>query len=357
VSLPNDAAAALSDAERAIAALNAQRRPELRPLARLLLRTEAIASSKVEGLQIRARALARAESEPRRAAAGTQAAEVLANVEAMIYAIDTAAGSEAIGLDDLLAIHRVLLEASADPAIAGRLRREQSWIGGNDYNPCGADFVPPPPDLVEPLLFDLSAFVNAESLPPLAQAAIAHAQFETIHPFEDGNGRTGRALVQVILRRRGLAPEFVPPISVVLADRKDDYIRGLTDYREDRVVEWIETFCVAAERAAALASQYVARVEALQQEWRHRLEETVAPRSDAAVWPLVDALPAHPVMTVRTAAGIAGRTSVAAGAAIDALVTAGIVTPVSQSKRNRSWEASELLDLVERLEDARAPRD
>ncbi|MDQ3981509.1 MAG: Fic family protein, partial [Actinomycetota bacterium] len=304
---------------------------------------------------VRARALARAESDPARAGAGTQAAEVLANVDAMVYAIDTAARATGIGLDDLLAIHKVLLEASANPAIAGRFRREQNWIGGNEYKPCGADFVPPPPELVEPLLLDLGTFVNAESLPPLAQAAIAHAQFETIHPFEDGNGRTGRALVQVILRKRGLAPEFVPPISVVLADRKDEYIRGLTEYREDRVVEWIELFCGAAARAASLASEYVTRVAELQEEWRGRLRQTMAPRRDAAVWPLIEALPAHPVLTRRTAADVVGRSSVAAGAAIDALVEAGIVTPLSESKRNRSWEASELIDLVERLEAALPP--
>ena len=108
--------------------------------------------------------------------------------------------------------------------------------------PCGAAFVPPPPGEVDPLLDDLCAFINDVALPPLVQAAIAHAQFETIHPFEDGNGRTGRALVQVVLRRRGLTPAFVPPISVVLARDKDRYLKGLTLFREDRLADWIELF-------------------------------------------------------------------------------------------------------------------
>src|SRR5439155_195849 len=80
---------------------------------------------------------------------------------------------------------------------AGVIRNEQNWIGSNDYNPCGAAFVPPPPAHVRPLLDDLVDFCNRETLPPLAQAAFAHAQFETIHPFADGNGRIGRALVHV----------------------------------------------------------------------------------------------------------------------------------------------------------------
>src|SRR5690606_1609012 len=99
---------------------------------------------------------------------------------------------------------------------------------GNDYNPCGAAFVPPPPEEVPDLLDDLCRAVDEHTLPPLVQAAVVHAQFETIHPFEDGNGRTGRALVQVVLRRRGLSPSFVPPISVVLARHREAYIEGLS---------------------------------------------------------------------------------------------------------------------------------
>ena len=135
------------------------------------------------------------------------------------------------------------------------LREQQNWIGGNDYNPCGAAFVPPPPEEVTRLLGDLVRFADDDALPPIVQAAFAHAQFETIHPFEDGNGRTGRALIQILLLRRGLASTFVPPISIVFAQRKDAYIGGLTSYREDRLADWIESFAGAAARAATLASR------------------------------------------------------------------------------------------------------
>src|SRR5438105_1677041 len=112
-----------------------------------------------------------------------------------------------------------------------RLRSEQNWIGGSDFNPCSAEFVPPPPEEVAALLEDLCAFCNDASLPAVAQAAIAHAQFETIHPFVDGNGRTGRALIHVVLRRRDLVPRILPPISLVLSTWSDDYVHGLTRTR------------------------------------------------------------------------------------------------------------------------------
>lgn len=161
---------------------------------------------------------------------------------------------------DFLDIHRVLLERAPNSQIAGRFRTSQNWIGGNDYNPCGAAFVPPPPEDISRLLDDLCIFTNEDALPPPVQAATAHAQFETIHPFEDGNGRTGRALVQVILRRRGLRPTLVPPISVVLARDKDRYLRGLTVFREDQLPAWIELFAAAT----ALAAHYAARAADLQ---------------------------------------------------------------------------------------------
>ncbi len=354
LALTGDTATVVSDAERAISTLNASANPELKPLARLLLRTESIASSKVEGLQVDARTLARAEAaHDLGQSIGHQASDVLANVQAMLYAIETSAGSASIGVDDLLAIHRVLLEASANANTAGRIRRSQNWIGGNDYNPCGADFVPPPPELVDSLLADLCAFCNDFSLPPLVQAAIAHGQFETIHPFDDGNGRTGRALIQVILRRRKLAPSFVPPISVVLAADKDRYIRGLTQYRADRIGDWLEMFASASTRAALLGTTYVKKVAALQADWRRQVEESASPRSDAAIWPIIDQLPAHPVITIAVGVAVTGRSRPAVRNAITDLVKAEVLIPVSESAKNKSWEATGLLDLIEGLESAR----
>lgn len=351
ISLPGEVATVVSEAETAIARLNDKADPALAPLARLLLRTESIASSKVEGMQVDARILARAEvAQDMGRRVGPDAAGVLASIDAMQSAIEHVSATREIVPEDLLVIHRRLLDQAPSHATAGRFRDKQNWIGGNDYNPCGADFVPPPPDEVATLISDLCGFCNKDDLPPLVQAAIAHAQFETIHPFEDGTGRTGRALVQVLLRRRGLAPAFVPPISVALARDKGRYIRGLTLFREDRIAEWLEIFGVAAAQAATLAVRYVDLVAELQDRWRTQLREATSPRADAAAWAIINVLPAHPILTVPVAVAATGRTKPAANQAVRELAGAGILTPVSESQRNRAWEAAGLLDLIVRLE-------
>lgn len=350
IELPGPVAGVVSEAEKAIADLNAGAGPELAQLARLLLRTESIASSKVEGLQVGTRNLARAEaSESTGRRVSSEAAEIIGNIDAMQFAIEEAAATQP-STETFTEIHRQLMTRAPNSSIAGQIRERQNWIGGNDYTPCDADFVPPPHEEVGALLDDLARFMEEDILPPLVQAAITHAQFETIHPFEDGNGRTGRALIHVILSRRGLTPSFVPPISVVFARNKDGYIRSLTLFREDELPAWIESFAACALQAARLGERYVGRVRVLHDEWRRQLRERVNPRSDAASWAIIDILPAHPVITVPVGVAATGRTKPAVTNSIDQLVRAGVLTPLGESTRNRSWEAVGLLDLIEALE-------
>lgn len=358
LSFSGSVAGVIAEAESAIQALNQHAYPVLAPLSRLLLRTESIASSKVEGVQVDARVLARAEvrNDTGQKASAT-ALEILANIDAMQTAIEHATEQEQIDLPHIKEIHRILMSASERPEIAGQIRTKQNWIGGNNYNPCGADFVPPPPEEVTPLVEDLCTFCNGETLPPLAQAALAHAQFETIHPHEDGNGRTGRALVQVILKRRNVAPHFVPPISVVLAQNKEGYIDGLVAYREGNFERWLEIFAAATARAAQLASRYLIQVRDLQDVWRGQLSEHGPIRQDAAVWQIIEILPAHPVITVPVGVAKVNRTKPAVNGGINQLVNAGILRPLSENKRNRAWEATGLLDLLARLESGEYPEE
>ena len=346
-------AGTISAAEEAIRSLNAEAQPALAPLARLLLRTESIASSRVEGMQVDARALARAAARADLGQSiGSEAAEILANIDAMQLAVEDTAVAEVLTLEHMLGIHRVLLAQAPNASrVAGLVRLTQNWIGGNDYNPCGAAFVPPPVAELDRLLADLIRFSNDDSLPPLAQAAYAHAQFETIHPFDDGNGRTGRALVQVILRRRGIAPAYVPPISIALAADKDRYVAGLTAFREGRENDWLEAFAVAAARAAELASSYLSQVRELQVQWREQASALVK-RSDAAAWLLIDELPGHPVINAGVAVARIQRSKPQVQAAIDRLVEAKVLVPLGGGKRNRLWEAVGLLDLLAGLEAA-----
>lgn len=353
--LAGDTAGVISEAEGAIRELNARSRPALAPLARLLLRTESVASSKVEGMQMGVRELARAEARMETGGrAGSTAREILGNIDAMQLAVDEASSVAEFSTAEILAIHRRLMEQAPDPHVAGRLRTVQNWIGGNDYNPCGADFVPPPPEYVEELMIDLCRSVDDDLLPPLVQAALVHAQFETIHPFEDGNGRTGRALVQVVLRRRDVAPGYVPPISVALASSRDRYIRGLVAYRQGNIEAWLEQFAGAAADAARLASDYVAAVEDLTAHWRDMLAASPdSPRADATAWLIIDELPALPIITAPIAAATTGRSKPQVYQALSQLEEAGVLEPLSRRRRNRSWEAVDLLDLIAALESGR----
>jgi Fic family protein len=210
---------------------------------------------------------------------------------------------------------------------------------------------------VRDLLEDLCEFCNAEELPAIAQAALGHAQFETIHPFIDGNGRTGRALIHVILRRRGLAPVVVPPVSLMLATWSQDYVNGLTAtrYRGDASSQeavdgldyWIGLFAAATTRAVADAETYEQRVTEVQAVWREALGRV---RANSAVDVLVNALPGAPVITVQSAAALIGRSDQAVNEAIPRLVDAGVLTQTTIGRRNRAFEAVDLIDAFTDLE-------
>ena len=185
----------------------------------MLLRSESVASSFIEGLAVGMGRLLRQQlaRELGFDASDSIADEIVSNIEAMSYVIDTFDTTQDLTPQHILDIHLLLAERVRPSIQPGRFRDKQNWIGRNSYNPCGADHVPPPPEYVVALMDDLCAFVNENALPPLVLAAIAHAQFETIHPFIDGNGRTGRALIYLILRRTATIDSITPPISLALA--------------------------------------------------------------------------------------------------------------------------------------------
>lgn len=354
-------AADVSDAEHAIVALNARATAlvDTEAIARLLLRAESVASSRIEGLEIGPRRLLRADA-VRQLGDGAQdigAAEVLANIDAMAFAADTVRDGLPISLETVLEVHRRLLAPSTLREHAGKVRMEQNWIGGNRYNPCSAAFVPPPPDDLPRLLGDLIDFCNDDSLPPVVQAAVAHAQFETIHPFVDGNGRVGRTLIHMVLRKRGLAPRVVPPVSLVLATWADRYVDGLTAtrYRDeptsaaasDGINHWVGLFATACRGAVEDANVFEQRVIEIQRGWRARVG---AVRSDSATARLIEKLPGAPNITVQSAAELTGRSLPAANEAVSRLTDAGVLVQSKVGRRNRAFEAGEIIDAFTDLE-------
>jgi Fic family protein len=362
--LDGDVAADVADAEAAATRFDtkAVALADTEALARLLLRAESVASSKIEGLEVGGRRLLRAEAatalgEDTRDVTAT---EVLGNIQAMTWALGAVCRGDDITVDHLLEAHRRLLDGTRLQELGGTIREDQNWIGGSSFNPCSAEFVPPPPEMVRDLMDDLCAFCNADDLPTIVQAAMAHAQFETIHPFVDGNGRIGRALIHLVLRRRGLAARVLPPISLILATWSQDYIAGLTATRylgkptsetaNVGVNQWVALFATACRRAIEDAETFERRVSALQVRWRDRLGRL---RAKSAADLLINALPGAPIVTVNGAGDLIGRTYQATNEAINRLVAAKILKQVNVGRRNRAFEAPELIrtftDLERRL--------
>ncbi len=356
-----DVAADVADAETAIVRLdmNAAALVDTEALARILLRAESVASSRIEGLEVGPRRLLHAEVAQQlgEQPSDVTANEILANIDAMATATSSISAGAPITLDHLLAFHRRLLTGTRLEDHAGQIRTEQNWIGGSDYNPCSAAFVPPPPEFVADLMDDLCKFCNDDSLPAVAQAALAHAQFETIHPFVDGNGRTGRALIHFVLRRRDLARRILPPVSLVLATWAHDYIGGLTASRHrgkassqealQGINLWIARFAGACSRAVNDASSFERRAQEIETDWRKRLGRV---RAGSATDILLRSLVGAPVITAKSAAEMIGRSFPQTNEAIERLVNVEILRQVNVGKRNRAFEAPAIIEAFTSLE-------
>ena len=353
--IPARLAGNLTATEAMIRGLNSRRSRDLEGLGRFLMRAESVGSSWIEGLAVPADRLAIATAAIERDVDGGDrlAEEVAANVMAMVAAVQAARRGGRFTLGDLLEVHRTLMRHSPHPEWGGQIRERQNWIGGSESTPIGARFVPPPPEHVPALLEDLIEYVNGDEHQPLLQAALAHAQFEMIHPFGDGNGRAGRALIHVVLARRGVAPRFVPPVSVVLARRAEDYVAALQHCahagapdsagRQTAVVEWLWLFDAAMGQAADRALAYCDDIAALQERWRLDLG---AVRANSSVDRLLRVLPGSPVLTVESASRRLDVSPNRVGPAVNALVEANILSQRNVGRqRYRLFSAPAVLEL------------
>ena len=330
---------ALSEAEQAaveLARFDTEMGHEVASYSSVLLRSESMSSSRIENITAGARAIAEAEVT---GSGRGNAAVVVANVAAMREAL-TRAGT--LDSDAVLAMHQALL-GGTEPDIAGRYRDDQVWIG-RDNVPHRADFVPPAALRVPGDMTDLMAFVARDNLPALAQAALAQAQFETIHPFSDGNGRTGRALLNAILRAKGVTINAAAPVSAGLLADRDGYISGLTAFRLGMPDEIVGVVARAALVAVENGRSLVEASRSVRAAWGDLMSDV---RSDSAAHRLADGLIQHPVITVREAGSILGRRT-NLHRHIDMLVEHGILKPHQDHRtRNMTWRAQEVLDLLD----------
>lgn len=359
-----------ADAERAVRTLGSgPGATGLESLSRFLLRSEAIASSLIEGIAPSPQQVALAELAQEEAVRGfsEQARLVANNITVLRDAAGRMARTRHVTTDDVQALHRALLPDERHHGI----RTVQNWIGGSSHHPLDAAFVPPPPDVVDQLIDDLVHYLNGSAHGPLVQAALVHAQFETIHPFTDGNGRVGRALIHTVLARRGLTSASVLPVSLVLATLSRTYIDGLTSYRYDgsadteaahqAVGAWLRVFLEAAVLAAEQARLISEDVGALAEEWTHRVHVhrtnrglRGAPRADSATSRLLVLLPEAPVLTIRTVQRILDVSDVAARSGLDELAESGVLTRRNVGPGITGYVAGEVFSLLGHAERALA---
>lgn len=214
-----------------------------------------------------------------------------------------------------------------------------------------------PPDgksLILKKLKELEKFIHADNgIEPLVKLALMHYQFETIHPFFDGNGRVGRSLILIVLRRRRVATTCLPPVSLVLAGEADRYVAGLTSWRTGGEEDWYVVFVDALFRAATGAREFAARVADLQRRW---IEKAGNPRKGSGALRLIELLPSQPIVNVKTAAELLGGTEERARLAIRRLEDAGVLRQTSVGRRNRAWECVGLFDQLDRFERELGPQ-
>lgn len=314
-------------------------------LSRFMVRSESAASSKIERINATARDYAKALAGNK---GNTSATSMVAASRALHELITTVGEAGRFELDCLISAHRALMVDDLHEAdYAGRVRDMQNWIGGSDHSPRGALYVPPAPERVEALMDDLLAYLNRDDVPALVQAAIGHAQFESIHPFTDGNGRIGRALVSAVLRRRRVTKNAVVPLASGLLARREEYFAALGSYRLGDPAPLILLFAQSARVAATASRDTIARLKAMPADWRQELK----PRGGSAVEILIDSFYDHPVMSVREIDTAMSGTSISqAYRAIDRLVDAGFLEEITGRKKDRAWAASEVLAELDDLD-------
>jgi Fic family protein len=332
--------------EQAIAAVRTGGAASVRfePLALLLLRAEGVASSFIEGLRTPLVDVAAAEVGD---TSNPTAAWVADNLAAVRQALDGAGRNLAI--EDIHEWHRRLMGSTGrlPEEMVGAFRTAQSWIGGS--SPRDASFVPPPPGRVHDLMTDLVAFVNAEWVDPVTQAAVAHAQFETIHPYGDGNGRIGRILIGWILAHR-IGITVPPPFSVFIARDPGGYLAGLTRFRLGELDPWVDWLAAELLYSSEATQGLLERTEQLLVEWNDRIDDL---RADATARRVLSILVEHPVVSSDLVAARVEVSERAARSALMILADRGILEPYDRARDRpgrprRCWVASEVIAMVTR---------
>lgn len=341
----------LGEAERALGELAAANRLLQRDQWHLFIRPfmarEAVESSRIEGTVTRLDQLLLFEVEPAELHAPGDAPEVMNYVRAMEFGLEQVRGGYPIELPLIRELHRILLTGvRGGEKRPGEVRDRPVLIGRTGQTYDTARFVPPCHTTLQPLLDDFTQYLrHGRELPVLVQLALAHYQFETIHPFNDGNGRVGRLLITLMLCERGILPEPMLYLSGFFERNRQEYYDGLLNVsRRAAWNDWLTYFAFAVTTQANDAGERARRMIALRDRWHHRAAEAV--RAPAALR-LVDGLFATPFLTIRRAVELTGVAKKSAQNTIDKLLAAGMLREITGKQRDRVYCADEILRLLD----------
>lgn len=324
-------------AENALIRFDASLNDEMTGFAPLLLRSEAAASSQIEHLTASTRAILTAEIGD---TSKRNATEIVGNTKAMQSALELA---KELTQESVREMHRVLMAGTKHTP--GEWRTEPVWIGTSARSPVGSSFVAPAHERVPELMRDVMAFARRDDLPILAHVAIAHAQFETIHPFTDGNGRTGRALVQAMLRGKDITRNVTVPVSAGLLTDVTAYHGALTAYRAGDVEPIVEQVAIASDEAIRNASQLVSELRATTKAWREKARARPGSQLDR----ILTYAARQPVFTAAT---VAENLDVAAPNVypnLRKLEEVGIFKKKSEYKIGQVWRADDILAVLDQF--------
>jgi Fic family protein len=337
---------ALSDADRLIGRLagEGRRLPNPHILIRPFVRREAVLSSKIEGTQATLGELLAAEA----GAAVERSPDDLREVGNYVAALEHGISRlKKLPLSVRLTseLHQKLMTGvRGHGAAPGRFRTLQNWIGKPGSTTATASYIPPPPGEVDQCLSAWEKFLHQSKLPPLVTIALAHYQFEAIHPFLDGNGRVGRLLITLFLTEREILPTPLLYLSAFFEASRRDYYDGLRGVSERGAWnDWLEYFLLGIARMSEDALSRATRINQLIAQWQQKVsgESTNNPLR------LIDLLGANPFITTKGAADTLGIAFTTAQRAIDRLDRRGIVKQVGEAKRGRVYCANALLDILE----------
>ena len=341
LALPPELAERISALESDLARFDTRQEARGYDLPALLLRSESAASSQIESLTSSVRNVAWAELSDR---APHNARLIAGNVAAMRTAL---ALPDELTIEGIQDIHRSLMAPTGE-LFGGNLRDEQVWVGGTGVSPHGALFVPPQPARVRACLDDLVTFSRRDDLNPLAKAAVLHAQFETIHPFIDGNGRTGRTLLHKVLRRDGVLETSALPVSAGLLHDIDAYMAAIRRYQAGDPLPMVERVVDALASALLIGSLVATAVDGVLTGWRASLTA----RRGSSILRLPDVLVEQPVVS---SAFLAQRLDITVRAANDVLNKAcdlGILRPIGDARRGVFYQADALIAILEEVSGA-----